>query len=273
MQDKHGFDTAGVDSAKLLMGIKGPAERLLFEPKRDRFNLSHSVKTSVRRDLNANFIAVDGLNIAIATQYPYQHQVEAQLQLLVDNRTPVLVVLASSNDIFNDNLPRYFALSEKYGEISTRCTHERSISLAMATRLEIHRLEISGYKATVSVPVIHVHNWPDHHTIDIDATLELVDIIESIAADKRNFYAQRNSRAVGDAKRMLPVIHCRAGVGRTGQTIAAMVMTKWPQLSLLSIVRDLRVSRNNHMIQTQAQMDTLVRLNQHLQSQGDMACR
>ncbi|MEZ8363417.1 protein-tyrosine phosphatase family protein [Vibrio cyclitrophicus] len=264
MQDKH-----CVETAKMLMGIKGPAERLLFDSKRDRFNLSHSIKTSVRKDLNANFIETGDGCVAIATQYPYPYQIESQLQLLVDNRTPVLVVLASNNDIINDKLSSYFSISGKYGEIYTRSSHESSISLAGDIRVEIYQLEISGYKATVSVPVIHVNNWPDHQTIDFNTTLELVNIIESIASDKKNFYAKRNSRAVADPKRMLPVLHCRAGVGRTGQTIAAMIMRKNPRLSLPSIVKDLRISRNNQMIQTRTQMETLVILNQHLQRQWD----
>ena len=78
-----------------LMRIKGGAKGGAYNPNRDRFNMPFSADTSIRKDLNANRIRINGSNIAIATQYPYPHQIEAQLQMLVDNRTPALIVLAA----------------------------------------------------------------------------------------------------------------------------------------------------------------------------------
>ncbi|USD64067.1 protein-tyrosine phosphatase family protein [Vibrio sp. SCSIO 43136] len=247
-------------TAQLLMGIKGAARRIPFNPKRDRFNLTFSLNTSVRQDLNANYIMVDGKNVAIATQYPFPHQIEAQLQLIVDNRTPVLVVLASYQDMDRGQLPEYFSQSASYGGITTHSELLDVVDLGESIEAKIYQLNIVGYQATVSVPVVHVHNWPDHHTIPAAVTMNLVTLIDSIVEEKKEFYFQRGSRAVTDPDKLLPVIHCRAGVGRTGQTIAAMVMRRSPSLSLSSITRDLRVSRNDYMIQTQVQMETLVEL-------------
>lgn len=246
--------------AELLMGIKGAARRIPFNPKRDRFNLTYSIDTCIRKDLNANFIKVDGDIVSIATQYPYDHQVEGQLQLLVDNRTPVLVVLASDKDIIRDDLPEYFSKSSRYGEISVKSKLTDTIDLGNSIEARTYQLDISGYQATVSIPVIHVHNWPDHHTIKPESTLKLVNLIESISGHKKDFYIQRKSRAIYDPEKLLPVIHCRAGVGRTGQTIAAMMLHSKPHLNLASITKDLRVSRNDYMIQTLVQMETLVQL-------------
>ena len=103
-----------------LMGIKGGANNIHYDAERDRFKMPHSADTRVRDDLNANRIVVDGKNIAIATQYPLDHQIESQLQMLLDNHTPVLVILASVTDIQNHQLPEYFSGNKSFGGIETQ---------------------------------------------------------------------------------------------------------------------------------------------------------
>ena len=252
----------GVDKNTVLqlMSIKGGAKRLPFNPKRDRFNMPHTFDTSAHKDLNANRIIINGSNIAIATQYPLPHQIETQFQMLVDNRTPALIVLASNDDMQRNELPDYFSHSANYGQIQTRSTPMGHVELGNMIKAKVYKLEITGLQATIDIPVLHVHNWPDHQTVSPETTANLVTLIESTIADKKAFYAARKSRALLDDKKMLPVIHCRAGVGRTGQTIAAMAMKKYPGLALSSITRDLRLSRNNFMIQTPVQMETLLKL-------------
>jgi len=247
-------------TVKQLMGIKGDAKRIPPNPKRDRFDISHSSDTSVHEELNANRIIINGSNIAIAMQYPYDHQLEAQFKMMVDNCTPALIVLASRSDIQKDRLPEYFSSSETFGQIKTRSTPVRRVELGNKIEAYVFKLEVTGYQASIDIPVIHVQNWPDHQTISPETTTNLVALIESTITEKRDFYEKENSSAISDPEKMLPVIHCRAGVGRTGQAIAAMAMKRNPELSLISITKDLRVSRNNSMIQTPVQMETLVRL-------------
>ncbi len=243
-----------------LMGIKGGSESLPHNPKRDRFNIPHCADTIVRKDLNANRIIINDSSIAIATQYPLHHQLEAQFQMMVDNRTPALIILASRSDIQKNRLPQYFSSSETFGQIKTRSTPVRRVELGNAIEAYVFKLEVTGYQAAIDIPVVHVQNWPDHQTINPETTSNLVTLIESIVAEKRTFYENNKSRAVSDPEKMLPVIHCRAGVGRTGQTIAAMAMNRHPELSLVSITKDLRKSRNDLMIQTPVQMETLIQL-------------
>ncbi len=249
--------------AKYLMAIKGGARCFPYDSQRDRFDLLHSAETSIRPDLNANAIVINQENIAIATQFPYPYQIEAHLQMLVDNRTPVLVVLASATDMKDHKLPDYFSQNLPLGFINTTVEHLETKDLGTDIEAKIYNMSITGYSADVEVPVIHVHNWPDHQTVSSEATMNLVNLIESTIASKRSFYAERGSRAVNDPKRMLPVIHCRAGVGRTGQTIAAMVMQRNKEQPLHVIMRELRHSRNDFMVQTRPQMETLVEIDRN----------
>ena len=243
-----------------LMKIKGDPEKVAHNPQRDRFKMSFAADTSIRKDLNANRIIINDHNIAIATQYPFPNQIEAQLQMLVDNRTPALIILASHSDIKNNGLPDYFSKSGVFGQIQTSSAFVHSVELGNAIGAKVYHLEIAGYKATIDMPVIHVFNWPDHQTVSQETTTNLVSLIESKVGEKRAFYEEKKSRAIDDPEKLLPVIHCRAGVGRTGQTIAAMAMKKNPELNLASITKDLRQSRNNFMIQTPYQMETLLRM-------------
>ncbi|MGF1736834.1 protein-tyrosine phosphatase family protein [Photobacterium satsumensis] len=249
-----------------LMGIKGGAKRVIFNPDRDRFNIPHSAQTRINDGLNANFIIVNSKFVAIAMQYPIYFQLETFFQTLVINRTPILVVLASHADMRNDNLPDYFSRSDRYGGINVNSSRLEEVVLSPNVDASVFNLNVSGYQATIDIPVVHVWNWPDHKTISLEATLNLVELIESIAFERKEFYKKRNSRAFHEVDKLLPVIHCRAGVGRTGQTIAAMVMNRPNTLSLPDIIKDLRVSRNDLMVQTVHQMKTLVEMEEYLKS-------
>ncbi len=243
-----------------LMAIKSPTERVPFNSKRDRFNIPFSVNTNVHEHLNANRISINETNIAIATQFPFIHQLEAQCQMMVENRTPALVILASDKDIKDAKLPPYFSTSIPFESLKTKSTPLDEVDLGDEIQARLYNFEISGFQTTIDFPVIHVFNWPDHQTVSAKTTENLVSLIETKVAEKNAFYAEKKSRAVLDNKKLLPVIHCKAGVGRTGQALAAMAMKKWPDLSLTSIVSDLRRSRNDTMIQTPSQMETLIKL-------------
>ena len=165
-----------------LMSIKGDARGILYDPKRDRFNMPHSANTSVRNDLNANRIIIDGNNIAIATQYPFAHQVEAQLQMLLDNCTPVLIVLASTKDIQNHQLPEYFSGSATVGEIQTVSKFLDYIDLGNTIEAKLFQLIVTHDQKTIDIPVVHVFNWPDHRTVSPETTSNLVALIDSKVA-------------------------------------------------------------------------------------------
>ncbi|PWQ93662.1 protein-tyrosine phosphatase family protein [Leucothrix arctica] len=245
-----------------LMAIKGEAESIAYDSERDRFNMPHAAETNISNALNANRIVIDGKDFAIATQFPLDQQIEAQLQLLIDNQTPVLVVLASINDIQNNQLIEYFKGSATYGAIQTQSKFLDYVDLDSIIEAKIFNLSVSGYKESLEIQVIHVHNWPDHRTVSTEVTTNLVSLIESKIEQSMTAFKKDQSPTISDLAKALPVMHCKAGVGRTGQTLAAMAMKQFPELSLASIIKDLRRSRNNKTIQTPQQMKTLMELDE-----------
>lgn len=248
------------NSVKQLMKIKGGAKSVPYDAIRDRFNMPHAADTSVHKELNANRISINGNNIAIATQFPFDYQLETQFQMMVDNCTPALVVLASNRDIQDNGLSNYFSSPDTFGQIKTRSIPMRRVELGGKIEAYVFKVDVTGYQEPIDIPVIHVHNWPDHQTVSPEVTSNLVSLIESTVAEKKAFYEEQNNQAIHDDEKMLPVIHCRAGVGRTGQTIAAMAMKQYPELNLENITKDLRLSRNDYMIQTPEQMETLLKM-------------
>ena len=256
-----GFNNTVIKNKVLdLMEITADTVRIPHDPKRDRFDLSYSHATRVHDDLNANRIVIDNKNIAIATQYPFDHQIEDHLEMMVENLTPVLVILASNHDIQKNKLPEYFSRSERYGLIKTNSVPVKRVELGEKIEAYVFKMEVNGVKESIDIPVIHVHNWPDFQTVSPGVTKKLVELIETTSAEKKDFYKNEKHEAMSDPEKVLPVIHCKAGVGRTGQAIAAMAMKRNPELSLESIIKDLRLSRNNTMVQAPKQMETLLML-------------
>ncbi|OHX13938.1 hypothetical protein BI347_10785 [Chromobacterium sphagni] len=216
--------------------------------------------------LPANRVQVDGVNVAIASQYPGAGQLESYFAMLAANRTPVLVVLASDHDIAGSQgsrnpLPPYFSQSGQYGKVAVAARESGHTRLAGGLEVRAYQLAVQdGDRKKISIPVLHVPNWADFGAQGATALKALAEHVNTVKEKQIGVYQRGNSSALKHRDKMLPVIHCRAGVGRTGQLIAATELLKPGVSSLESIVGDMRRSRNHLMVQTSEQLNTLADL-------------
>lgn len=224
--------------------------------------------TAVRSDLNANYVKV-GTHRSIACQYPLESQLEQHLQMLFDNRTPVLAVLASEEEILvpKNKMPDYFRQDGSYGAMNVRSKLSESIEISNGIHVDIYKMTLtqrdSGRKGIV-IPVVHVRNWPDKQALNADIVSNISTLIEKNMREKVAMYINAGSSAVGDCNKLLPVVHCRAGVGRTGLVIGSMAMNEQTNshLSLEDVVAEMRLNRNGVMVQTADQLEELVKIAQ-----------
>ncbi|HGJ5855717.1 protein-tyrosine phosphatase family protein [Arsenophonus nasoniae] len=220
--------------------------------------------------LAANRVQIAGQNVAIACQYPKPASLQDYFKMLVANRTPALVVLASDKDINPEKgvgLPEYFRQDNQYGDVSVTVIDKGEGKLADELDYHDYLLHVTDQSQNikVTIPVIHVSNWPDLTASGNEGLKELAEHVNVVVDKKINFYKEKGSSAINDENKLLPVMHCRAGVGRTGQLLATMELLKSEsQQSLESIVRDMRTTRDGKMVQTSAQMQTLAVLAEQL---------
>lgn len=231
-------------------------------------NIQANKATSVSPDLNANYVQV-GEHRSIACQYPLKAQLENHLQMLFDNRTPVLAVLASADEIAKpeNQMPKYFSQSRNYGQMAVTSKHDGTVELGKGIQADVFQMtlkQLDSRKRGIVVPVVHVKNWPDKRALAAEVTDRLAKLLDQITQEKVAMYTEARSTAVGDAKKLLPVVHCRAGVGRTGQVIGNMAMNdpRNANLSVEDVVSGMRQTRNEIMVQTSDQLDELVNLAQ-----------
>lgn len=207
-------------------------------------NIPTRVETLVVEGLNANYINIGNERVAIASQYPLTGQLEKYLEMIVDQRTPAIVVLASKAEIDepSNEMPNYFGRSGKYGKIATTSEKTEGYRLVDGTEVETHNLIIKGHGNDFPVKVHHVTNWPDHGTISAAATKQLADGIKK--------ELERNKGVI--------VAHCRAGLGRTGELICAMAIRK--EISVQQGIVSARKCRHPLMVQVDQQIKTLVEI-------------
>ncbi|HHL2559539.1 TPA: protein-tyrosine phosphatase family protein [Yersinia enterocolitica] len=223
-------------------------------------NILSRKSTQLDKNLNANKISIAGGHIANAGQYPKDEQIAGHLKMLADNKTSCLVVLASNNDIVKSNSTNhftdYFITNSSY---ATSTLIKENYNLGSSVLADSYVLKTQNSEGEdIEIPVIHVVNWPDKKSISSSALIEMAGLVTETAKINKEI----NNISLSKDDKWLPFVHCKAGVGRTGTFIAEYYMSNNPDnnVSLESIIEDMRASRNNHMVQTPEQLDTLVEI-------------
>ncbi len=218
--------------------------------------------TPEKKGLPANQMKVDGVNLAMRSQYPKPEGLREHLCMLADQKPGVLVVLSSHADITNRHLPAYFRRNDCYGDISVKYKVDENVS-ARSTKIDNlelnnYRIEITANGKTTPISVMHVTNWEDCTTIAPSALKKLVECI--------NRKIEQQTR-LNSGYKPQPFIHCSAGIGRTGVVAGAIEILKPGNKNMPEeIVLQLRESGCSKMVQTNEQFNTLVQLYNDIKS-------
>lgn len=249
-----------------------------YEVKHQRFGDINTCKatqlfTSKGVGLPANQMKVDGKNVAMRSQYPRTEKLGSHLSMLADQKPAVLVILSSDADLKTRHLPAYFREdkhyndaqydennADKYDDVSVRCNIDAKSPVKMAGDLNVqnYTIQITVNGKTTPISVMHVNNWEDRTTIDINTLKTLVSDI--------NQKIDRQIKADSSYSPQ-PFIHCSAGVGRTSVVAIAIELLEPGNVNTpLDIALQLRKTGCSRMVQTEAQFDTLVELYDNIKS-------
>ncbi|MGE4801887.1 protein-tyrosine phosphatase family protein [Yersinia hibernica] len=215
-------------------------------------------------DLPANHIRLGTDKGVIRSQYPTVEGLTAFKAMLAEKRITIVVVIADSNMLdhsqgkYRTEHPAYFANKENLKNYVSPPVNNIEI--------DCYQMPLKdGNNKTIPINFAHIKNWQDRTAFGKNEIRELAEIVTTLHQRALNNFQKQGSQAVKADVKTLPVIHCSAGVGRTGQLIAAMeLINPDSRLSLESIIKTLREEGNPNMVQTSAQLDVLIDLAEDL---------
>ncbi|XP_007665796.2 tyrosine-protein phosphatase non-receptor type 7 [Ornithorhynchus anatinus] len=193
--------------------------------------------------INANYIrGYDGQEkVYIATQGPMPNTVSDFWEMVWQEKAPIIVMLTQLHEGKEKCVLYWPTEEETYGPFCIRVQEKTE-----GPEYSIRQLSIQCQGECRSVTHILFETWPDHQTPEsAGPLLHLVAEVESkVGADK-----------VGPI-----VVHCSAGIGRTGCFIATQIgcqqLKARGEVDVLGIVCRLRLDRGG-MIQTSEQYQFL----------------
>ena len=183
-----------------------------------RFKLEHDPSFY----FNANWV-LGGR--AIACQGPLQSEIDEFWKMAWHADVAHIVMLANPIESGEDKCSQYWKsnfFSWAYKEISVNCKSEAVIFESGTVKIVQRTIELTKGGKTKQVTQFHMQNWPDHGVVTPEILAKLV----------RTVAAQDQTQPL--------LVHCSAGVGRTGTFLAAYQAFKTGTPSVHSIIAHLR---------------------------------
>ncbi|KAL5558495.1 hypothetical protein UlMin_034706 [Ulmus minor] len=218
---------------------------LPFDKNRVVLNSSNDYRPSARGYINASLITTsswENISRFVATQGPLPHTYEDFWEMVIEYQCPVVVMLTRLVDNYRMvKCGDYFQAEDSPREFGNICINTKWIKFTN-TSLVLRQLEVN-YKESEepSMSVLHIQypEWPDHGVPeDTRSVREIFKRIQQIPPN------------IGPI-----VVHCSAGIGRTGtycaihntiQRILAGDMSALDLAKTISVFRSQRIG----MVQT-----------------------
>ncbi|XP_032576256.1 tyrosine-protein phosphatase 99A isoform X6 [Drosophila sechellia] len=197
--------------------------------------------------INANFI--DGYqkgHAFIGTQGPLPDTFDCFWRMIWEQRVAIIVMITNLVERGRRKCDMYWPKDgvETYGVIQVKLIEEEVMSTYTVRTLQIKHLKLKKKKQCNTEKLVyqyHYTNWPDHGTPD--HPLPVLNFV-------------KKSSAANPAEAGPIVVHCSAGVGRTGTYIVLDAMLKQIQqkniVNVFGFLRHIRVQRN-FLVQTEEQ--------------------
>ena len=201
------------------------------------------VKLNNNEYINANWISgplPSQEKLFIATQGPLKNTKETFWKMVLEKKAKLVIMLTDFHEAGRKKCDEYFPMEGKLqeGSVEVELISQEN-DLPVLTRREF---EVRGQEETSKVTHLQCTAWPDHGTPELENDF-----------DSLNYLIQ-------EIDKCHPVVmHCSAGIGRTGTLIALYHLTKTiqtqtssPRISVFGTVRRLREQRLG-MVQTKDQ--------------------
>jgi netrin-G3 ligand len=198
--------------------------------------------------INASFL--DGYrksNAYIASQGPTASSIDDFWRMIWQYNVPTIVMVTRLEEgrerlvvKCNQYWPEAVSIPRLYGDIKVTMTEEEEFALYCVRKFSVQ--EYGNEESTREVRQFHFVAWPDH------GVPEYATAILSFRQRVRQYHEKNDSGPM--------VVHCSAGVGRTGTFVTIdtniQMIEEEGKVDIFNFVRGLRW-RRNYMVQTEPQ--------------------
>lgn len=158
--------------------------------------------------INGSWIDIPIKSTYIATQGPKDNTMDDFWQMCFEYNVNVIVMLCSVIEDGRNKCSAYWNIETPI-HFKTKCNELEKNNVFVIRKIEVTNIETNQTK---TFDHIQFTDWPDHHTPNIDQAYHNFEVLFKFVEDKKG--------------KGPVVIHCSAGIGRTGVFATVQILYK-----------------------------------------------